>query len=107
MSDAHDDADRGSEVGLRLSNGSTLSDRELQVLMLIARGLTKREIAGTLYLSVHTVEYHATHIYQKLGVRNRTEAGRAAQRLQLTEAVTAFPEVSTVLDYFGFEPEAP
>jgi hypothetical protein len=49
----------------------------------MASGLKNQEIADKLYLSIHTVEYNATRIYSKLGVRNRTEAGMVAIRLGL------------------------
>lgn len=51
-----------------------LTEREQTVLSGIARGLSNREIASELYLSVDTVKSHARRIYDKLGVRNRTEA---------------------------------
>jgi LuxR family maltose regulon positive regulatory protein len=51
-----------------------LSDREIEVLQLIAEGLTNQEIATRLYLSLHTVKVHAHNIYAKLGVKNRTQA---------------------------------
>lgn len=51
-----------------------LSERELEVLQLIAEGLTNQEVANRLYLSLHTVKVHARNIYAKLDVRNRTEA---------------------------------
>jgi LuxR family maltose regulon positive regulatory protein len=51
-----------------------LSEREIEVLQLIAQGLTNREVADRLYLSLHTVKTHARNIYAKLGVKNRTEA---------------------------------
>jgi LuxR family maltose regulon positive regulatory protein len=57
-----------------------LSARELEVLPLIAEGLTNQEIAARLYLSLHTVKAHARTIYAKLGVSGRTQAvarGRA------------------------------
>ncbi len=57
-----------------------LSGRELEVLVLIARGLTNQEIALRLYLSLHTVKAHARSIYAKLGASSRTQAvasGRA------------------------------
>ena len=57
-----------------------LSERELEVLQLIAEGLTNQEVANRLYLSLHTVKVHARNIYGKLGVKNRTQAvakGRA------------------------------
>jgi LuxR family maltose regulon positive regulatory protein len=51
-----------------------LSERELEVLELIAEGLTNREIAAHLYLSLHTVKGHARNIYGKLAVSNRMKA---------------------------------
>jgi DNA-binding NarL/FixJ family response regulator len=53
---------------------SPLTDRELEVLDLVAAGLTNREIAQRLHISVRTVEAHLTHVYDKLGVCSRTEA---------------------------------
>jgi LuxR family maltose regulon positive regulatory protein len=57
-----------------------LSQREIEVLRLLAEGLSNQEIAGRLYLSVRTVKFHTGNIYSKLGVKRRTEAvakGRA------------------------------
>jgi DNA-binding NarL/FixJ family response regulator len=51
-----------------------LSAREIEVLELIARGLTNREVARRLYLSEATVKTHALHIFAKLGVDDRTAA---------------------------------
>jgi DNA-binding NarL/FixJ family response regulator len=62
---------------------STLSDREREVVSLIAAGSTNREIAEELYLSPHTVKEYTSGLYRKLGVRNRAEAVRRAQRLGL------------------------
>jgi two-component system response regulator DesR len=62
---------------------SPLSAREEEVLALIATGATNKEIAARLHLSPHTVKEHASAIYRKLGVRNRAEAARQAQRLQI------------------------
>jgi DNA-binding NarL/FixJ family response regulator len=58
-----------------------LSGREREVIGLIATGATNREIAERLYLSPHTVKEHTSTIYRKLGVRNRAEAVKKAQRL--------------------------
>ncbi len=57
-----------------------LTDRELEVLELAARGLTNYDIAQRLYISVRTVEAHLTHTYNKLGVSSRTEAVVHAMR---------------------------
>jgi LuxR family maltose regulon positive regulatory protein len=57
-----------------------LSPRELEVLHLLADGLSNQEIAGRLYLSLRTIKFHTSNIYGKLGVKSRTEAiarGRA------------------------------
>jgi LuxR family maltose regulon positive regulatory protein len=51
-----------------------LSEREIEVLQLIAEGLTNTEIAARLYLSLNTVKVHTRNIYGKLGVNNRTQA---------------------------------
>jgi LuxR family maltose regulon positive regulatory protein len=60
-----------------------LSERELEVLELIAEGLTNPEIASRLYLSVNTVKVHARNIYGKLNVRRRTQAIARSQELGL------------------------
>ena len=58
-----------------------LSEREIEVLELIAEGLTNRDIATRLYLSLHTVKVHAHNIYAKLGVKNRTQAAAKGKTL--------------------------
>jgi DNA-binding NarL/FixJ family response regulator len=60
-----------------------LSDRELEVLRLVAQGRTNREIAEALVLSEKTVARHLTHIYTKTGVENRTGAAAFALRHNL------------------------
>jgi LuxR family maltose regulon positive regulatory protein len=62
-----------------------LSDRELEVLALIASGLTNREIGEQLYIAVGTVKRHTNNIYGKLNVRNRTEAAAKARELRIIE----------------------
>ena len=51
-----------------------LTTTEAHVLRLLAAGSTTKEIAGQLVVAVSTVDRHITHIYEKLGVRNRAEA---------------------------------
>lgn len=57
-----------------------LSERELEVLQLLADGHTNREIAEKLYISAQTVKTHIAHIFEKLGVRDRAEAVASALR---------------------------
>lgn len=59
--------------------GGELSQREVEILGLIANGLTNGEIAKQLYVSVRTVETHRAHIHQKLDVRTRAELVRIAR----------------------------
>jgi len=60
-----------------------ISQREQEVLSLIAAGSTNREIAAELFLSPHTVKEHTSALYRKLKARNRAEAVQKAQRLGL------------------------
>jgi ATP/maltotriose-dependent transcriptional regulator MalT len=60
-----------------------LSKRELEVLTLIAEGLSNREIADKLFLSVGTVKVHTNHIFSKLNVGSRTQAIVQARMLKL------------------------
>jgi LuxR family maltose regulon positive regulatory protein len=60
-----------------------LSERELEVLQLIAAGLTNQEIAARLYLSLNTVKVHTRNIYGKLNVHSRTQAIARSQELGL------------------------
>jgi two-component system response regulator NreC len=62
-----------------------LSERETDVLRLIALGHTNAEIAEQLYISVRTVETHRAHIQQKLGVSSRAELVRSALSRGLVE----------------------
>ncbi|MFC7533063.1 response regulator [Actinoplanes sp. GCM10030250] len=60
-----------------------LSDRELEVLRLLAGGRSNREIAGELFLAEGTVKNHVTSVLGKLGVRDRTQAALRARGLGL------------------------
>ena len=58
-----------------------LSDRELEVLRLLAEGGSNREIAGALFLAEGTVKNHVTNVLAKLGARDRTQAALRARAL--------------------------
>jgi LuxR family maltose regulon positive regulatory protein len=60
-----------------------LSRRELELLGLIAEGLSNQDIAERLFLSPHTVKVHVRNIYAKLDVSSRTQAVARARALDL------------------------
>ena len=70
----------------RIRLAEPLSKRELEVLPLLADGLTNQEIADRLFLSLHTVKAHARTIYAKLGVNSRTQAAARGRDLGLLPA---------------------
>ena len=74
-----------STIGTEQSSPSEtmdrLSNREIEVIQLIAEGLSNQEIAERLHLSLYTVKVHARNIYSKLGVNNRTLAVATARDL--------------------------
>jgi DNA-binding NarL/FixJ family response regulator len=62
-----------------------LTEREQEVLHLLALGLTNREIGTRLFLSAKTVEHHVGAVLRKLGVRTRTEAAAVLSRVTGSE----------------------
>jgi LuxR family maltose regulon positive regulatory protein len=64
-----------------------LSEREIEILQLIAEGLSNREIATRLYLSLNTVKAHTRNIYGKLGVHSRTQAVAKARALGVLSSI--------------------
>jgi ATP/maltotriose-dependent transcriptional regulator MalT len=58
--------------------GRPITDREAEVLLLAARGLSNRQIAGELFLAEATVKRHLANVYPKLGVSSRGQATREA-----------------------------
>jgi DNA-binding NarL/FixJ family response regulator len=67
-------------------NEAGLSEREIEILGGVTRGLSNGAIAKELWLSDQTVKFHLHNIYRKLGVRNRTEAAKYAFEHGLTPA---------------------
>jgi DNA-binding CsgD family transcriptional regulator len=68
-----------------------LTEREVEVLRLIAGGWTNQQIADALFISRKTASVHASHIFDKLGATNRAEAGAMAHRLGLAGDVPPPP----------------
>ena len=64
----------------------TISEREIEVLALLADSLTYQEIAQTMFVSVNTIKSHLKSIYGKLDVHNRREAVARARVLHLLDA---------------------
>ncbi len=60
-----------------------LSDREIEVLSLMADGLSNQQIADALFVSLNTIKTHISNIYMKLNVQRRTQAVEKARQLEL------------------------
>jgi two-component system, NarL family, response regulator LiaR len=60
-----------------------ITPRELQILELIAAGLSNREIAARVYVSENTVKTHSSRVFDKLGARRRTQAVQRGRELRL------------------------
>ncbi|MDP6519029.1 MAG: response regulator transcription factor [Planctomycetota bacterium] len=65
---------------------STLSDREVEVLRYLARGMSKKQVAATMHLSPKTIDNHTCRIMNKLDIHDRVELARFAIREGLAEA---------------------
>jgi DNA-binding CsgD family transcriptional regulator len=76
----HDVVATRQESGNRATGAVSLSPRESDVLSLASRGLTNRQIARELSVSVHGVKFHLGSIFRKLGVENRTAAAAVYAR---------------------------
>lgn len=68
-------------------DGVVLTRREREILQLVAEGHSNAELAGMLWVTEQTVKFHLSNIYKKIGVSNRTEASRWAQRRGLLTPV--------------------
>ncbi len=65
------------------SSSTALSSRETEVLILVGKGLSRREVAAALHLSEHTIATHVRHVYRKLNISSRAEAALEACRMGL------------------------
>jgi DNA-binding NarL/FixJ family response regulator len=70
----------GRPAAPALGNGEQLSEREMEVLQLMAKGLSNKEIGRALWIGETTVKTHVSHILRKLGQADRTQAVLAAVR---------------------------
>lgn len=64
----------------------SLSEREIEIVRLVAKGFSNDELAERLHLSPDTVKAHLRHVYEKLGIESRVEAVTEAMRTGLVEA---------------------
>ena len=69
-----------SQDNLLLSGAEALTKREIEVLQLLVQGLANKQIANALGISEHTIKFHISSIYSKLGVNNRAEVVRVGVR---------------------------
>jgi DNA-binding CsgD family transcriptional regulator len=74
-----------SRVGMRARLPAGLTETEQQVAALVATGLSNREVAARLFVSLRTVESNLSRVYHKLGLRSRTELAREYATRALTE----------------------
>ena len=70
-------------VDSHATDNAVLSQRELEVLLAIARGQSNQEIADSLFVSLNTVKTHVSNIYSKLNVNRRTQALAKAKSMKL------------------------
>ncbi|MBN1122659.1 MAG: tetratricopeptide repeat protein [Anaerolineae bacterium] len=72
--DAFPGAEAGPKAAPQSAAGELVSEREMEVMRLVAAGLTNQEIAARLDVSLSTIKWYLYHLYDRLDVRNRTEA---------------------------------
>lgn len=77
---------RARRGGRRRTGDCPLTERELEILQLVAQGFTNGRIARELWVTEQTVKFHLSNTYRKLGVANRTEASRYAHTHDLLAA---------------------
>ena len=80
------DSSNGNQKGKEETIKSLdISEREMDVLVLMADGLSNQEIADKLFISIHTVKTHSSNLFSKLFVKRRTQAIQKAKELGLIE----------------------
>lgn len=77
------EAPAGFEVNQKAIDQLGLSKRELEVLQLMAEGLSNTEIADRLFVSLNTIKTHVSKLFEKMDVKRRTQAIEMARRLSL------------------------
>jgi LuxR family maltose regulon positive regulatory protein len=75
----------------RVRGGGSLTDRERDVLRLLEKGMSKRDVARALYVSYNTVHSHTKSIYRKLGAFSRAEAIERAREWGILEESSVSP----------------
>ena len=92
-------ADRAAAVSARAADNDWdetvgLTDREREILQLVADGNSNADVARKLWITEQTVKFHLSNVYRKLDVSNRTQASRRAQQLKLVSIDGARLEAS-------------
>lgn len=81
--EVHIDSSAKKEINRKEIENLGISKRELDVLQLMATGLSNEEIAGKLFVSLNTIKTHSSNIFLKLDVKRRTQAVEKAKRLNI------------------------
>jgi len=76
----NDQPDAKAQLAKQLVASEGLSKKEREIMSYLDQGLSNKALASALFVSVSTIKWHLTHIYSKLGVKNRVEAIKAFQR---------------------------
>jgi len=84
-------ANTSNEIGGEINPLYTLSKRERELVHLIAKGVSNGEIAKQLFISEKTVKAHLTHIFDKLNVKNRTQAALVLMQTRLRKGQDYYP----------------
>ncbi len=80
-----------------LEPGSELTERETEIVRLVAKGLSNAEVGRTLLVTEQTVKFHLSNVFRKLKVSNRTQASRRAEMMNLLhEDSTADVQASAI-----------